>query len=147
MQETHYTTKGKVQIDNIEVFEAIRKKSKGGTMIGAHTALKPFLISEYSDEFELLVVEITIANREIRVMTGYGPQENWPETERMPFFLALEEEVVKAELAGKSILIVMDANSKLGPELIPGDMHSQSLNGKILAAIIARHGLVIGNGM
>ena len=92
-------------------------------------------------------MEIKIENRDIRVMSGYGPQESWPETDRMAFFLALEEEIVKAELDGKSILIELDANSKLGPELIPGDLHSQSDNGKILAAIIARHGLVIGNSM
>ena len=50
-------------------------------------------------------------------------------------------------LVNDDVLIELDANSKLGPELIPGDMHSQSMNGKILAAIIARHGLVLGNSM
>ena len=147
VQETHYATKGKVQVENFEVFEAIRKKAKGGTMIGAHKALKPFLIQEYSNEFELLVVEIKIANKEIRIVSGYGPQENWPETERMPFFLALEEEIIKAQLAGKSIIIELDANSKLGPQMIPGDMHCQSENGKILAGIIERNGLVLGNSL
>ena len=147
IQETHYAAKGKVKIENFDTFEAIRKKHKGGTIIGAHKALKPILIEEYSEDFELLVVEIKIANREIRIISGYGPQESWLEAERMPFFLALEEQIIKAELAGKSILIELDANSKLGPELIPGDMHSQSMNGKVLAAIIARHGLVVGNSM
>ena len=72
IQETHYPTKGKIQIENYEVFEAIRKKVKGGTAIGVHKALQPVLISEYSVDFERIVVEIKIANREIRVMTGYG---------------------------------------------------------------------------
>ena len=80
-------------------------------------------------------------------MTGYGPQENWPIAARMPFFLALEEEVVKAELAGKSLIIELDANSKLGPDLIPGDKHKQSDNGRILAGIVERHGLLIGNAL
>ena len=79
VQETHYATKGKLQIENFEVFEAIRKKVKGGTMIGVHKGLKPFLIEEYSSEFELLVVEVKIANKDIRIISGYGPQENWPE--------------------------------------------------------------------
>ena len=61
VQETHYASKGKVQLDNFEIFEAIRKKVKGGTMIGAHKALKPILVEEYSEDFELLVVEIQIA--------------------------------------------------------------------------------------
>ena len=131
LQECHYSTKGKVQIEDYEVFEAIRKKVKGGSMIGVHKALKPILIEEYSSDFELLVVEIQVANRDIRVITGYGPQETWSDTERMPFFMALEQEIVKAELAGKSILIEMDANSKLGSQYIHGDKHKQSENGKI----------------
>ena len=34
-----------------------RKKQKGGTLIGAHKSLDPILIEEYSEEFELLVIE------------------------------------------------------------------------------------------
>ena len=40
----------------------------------------------------------------------------------------------------------MDANSKLGPEIVKGDPHLQSQNGKILANIISRHALVVLNG-
>ena len=147
IQESHYATKGKVRIENFEIFEAIRKKAKGSTIIGVHKALKPCLIEEYDNEFELLVVEITISNRSIRIITGYGPQESWPECDRLPFFAALEQEIIKAELAGKSIIIEMDANSKLGPELIPGDKHEKSQNGQILEDIINRHGLIVGNSM
>ena len=147
VQETHYSSKGKVQVQDFEVFEAIRNKAKGGTIIGAHKALKPCLIIEYSDDFELLVIEIKISNREVRIISGYGPQECWSENERMPFFLALEQEIIKAEIEGKSIIIEMDANSKLGPLIIPGDKHEQSENGKVLADIIERHGLTIGNAM
>ena len=147
VQETHFESKGKVQIEGFEIFEAIRKKVKGGTMIGIHKAMKPVLIEEYSNEFELLVVEIKIANKNIRIMSGYGPQENWPESERMQFFTALEKEIVKAELENKSIFIEFDANSKLGPEIVPGDMHHQTENGKILARIIHNHGLVVGNSL
>ena len=68
LQETHCVTKGKIKIPDFEIFESIRKKAKGGTMLGAHKALKPFLIIEYNDAFELLVVEINIANRDVRVI-------------------------------------------------------------------------------
>ena len=50
-----------------------------------HKALKPVLIKEYNEDFELIVVEVKVANKEIRIITGYGPQENWPEDKRMPF--------------------------------------------------------------
>ena len=49
-------------------------------------------------------------------MSGYGPQEGWKDEEKMPFFVALEEEISKAHMAGKSIIIELDAISKLGPE-------------------------------
>ena len=41
----------------------------------------------------------------------------------------------------------MDSNSKLGPEYISHDPHQQSLNGKLLAGILERHGLVVANGL
>ena len=147
LQETHFSRKGKIQIESFEIFEAIRSKAKGGTAIGVLKGLKPVLIKEYSEEFELLVVEVKTTTKDIRIVTGYGPQESWPIALRIPFFNALEEEIVKAELDGKSIIVEIDGNSKLGPVLIPGDKHPQSENGRILAAIIERHGLVVGNAI
>ena len=53
VQETHFATKGKVEIPNFELFESFRKsKEKGGTIVGVHKALHPILISEYNDPFE-----------------------------------------------------------------------------------------------
>ena len=43
-------------------------------MIGAHKGLKPVLINELNDPFEILVIEIEVGNKEIRVISGYGPQ-------------------------------------------------------------------------
>ena len=76
VQETHFTTKGKIKIDGYIVFESIRtKKKNGGTAIGVHETLNPVLIEEYSSEFELLVVEIKVNKRDIRIISGYGPQK------------------------------------------------------------------------
>ena len=79
-------------------------------------------------------------------MTGCGPQENLDEGKRMQFFITLEAEIVKSALAGKSMVIEMDANSKLGPEHIPNDPHPMSANGKILSNIIKRNALIVANG-
>jgi hypothetical protein len=149
LQETHFTRKGKLnnKITDFEFFEAIRKKAKGGTLIGVHKSLEPILIEEYSEDFELVVVEVKLGNKDIRVMSGYGPQENWSIEERIPFFRALEEEIVKAKLNGKLVYIQMDANSKLGPDIIEGDPHEQSGNGKILAEIVNRHNLTVVNSV
>ena len=147
LQETHFAKKGKLKMEEYEIFESIRKKEKGGTLIGAHKALNPMLIQEYSEEFELLVVEINVKNKEIRIISGYGPQESWNEVDRMPFFIALEKEIAKSELLGKSLIIETDSNSKPGPDYISKDPHKQSQNGKLLAGIIDRHGLIVANGM
>ena len=146
IQETHSKGKGKIQFCDMIVFEAIRKTKGGGTLIACKKELNPKLIEQYEDEFELLVVEIELKGRQIRVISGYGPQENWTEEKRMPFFLALETEVEKAVLAGKSVLFESDANSKLGPELIPRDPHKMSPNGAILASIVERQNLIVVNG-
>ena len=90
------------------MFEAIRKKMKGGTLIGAHKSLDPILIEEYSEDFEFLVVEVKIANKDVRVMSGYGPQENWKLDDKMPFFRALEEQVIQAKMDNKVIYIQME---------------------------------------
>ena len=80
-------------------------------------------------------------------MTGYGPQENWKLDEKMPFFIALEEEISKAIFQGKGVIIELDANSKLGPQYIEGDPHRKSPNGNILSGIIDRHALVVTNSL
>ena len=146
IQETHSKKKGKIKFCDMIVFEAIRKSKGGGTLIACKKYLNPKLIEEYEGEFELLVVEIELKGRQIRVISGYGPQENWPEDKRMPFFLALETEIEKAVLARKSVLVESDANSKLGPEFIPRDPHKMSPNGAILASIVERQNLIVVNG-
>ena len=147
IQESNYNKRGQLNLENWEIFEAIRKKKGGGTILGAHKALKPILIQEYSDEYELIVIEICVGGKVIRVMTGYGPQETWTPDQRMPFFMSLEEEISKAELAGCSIMLCFDANSKMGPQHIQGDPHPQSENGKVLEGIFERHAISVANGL
>ena len=80
LQETHFKRKGRLndKFNEFEIFEAIRKKQKGGTLIEAHKSLDPILIEEYSEDFELLVIEVKVDGKEIRIISGYGLQENWP---------------------------------------------------------------------
>ena len=94
----------------------------------------------------MLVVEVEAARKIIRVITGYGPHENWDEERRLPFFRTLEEEVIKAANAGRSVIIEMDFNSKLGEKYIPGDIHEITPNGKLLALVIDRQNLTVANG-
>ena len=148
VQETHFQKKGMFKMDGFHVFEAIRQtKQKGGSMLGIHVDLEPVLVKEYSETFELLVVEISAGRRKLRVITGYGPQENWEDKEKLPFFHALEDEIVKSEFEGREVIIMMDANSKLGNKYIKEDPKPQSKNGKLLAKIVDQHALVVVNGL
>ena len=62
------------------------------------------------------------------------------------FCVALETEIEKSHLGGKSIIVEIDANSKLGPKYIMGDLYVMTSNGALLAGIIKRHNLIVGNG-
>ena len=147
IQESNYNKRGCLKLDNWDIFEAIRNKKGGGTILGAHRGLKPILIQTYSEEYELIVIEISVGTKVIRVMTGYGPQETWLPEQRMPFFMSLEEEIAKAELSGRSIMICFDANSKMGPKHIPGDPHPMSENGNVLDEMFERHAITVANGL
>ena len=50
-------------------------------------------------------------------------------------------------MLGKSVIIQLDANSKVGSEFIPKDNHIQSPNGALLGGIITRNNLVLVNGL
>ena len=76
-----------------------------------------------------------------------APKRAWVPQEREPFFNALEKEVITAELAGKSVIVIADFNSKLGPEYVPNDPHLQDRNGALLAGIVGRQKLIVGNGL
>ena len=78
---------------------------------------------------------------------GYGPQESGNIEVRMGFFTAVEEEITRSEIEGKSVVLMGDLKSKLGPELIPDDPKEQSENGTILAGILDRHNLIVVNGL
>ena len=65
IQESNYSKRGRIKIDNFEIFEAIRSKAGGGTILGAHISLQPILIQEYSDSFELVVIEVTVGEKVI----------------------------------------------------------------------------------
>ena len=55
------------------------------------------------------------------------PRRTYQKVTGFFFFTALEEEINKAEMEGKSILIPMDANSKLSKHIIEMDPHDQSI--------------------
>ena len=62
-------------------------------MLVIHKSLKPVLVEEYSDTFELIVTNSKVEDKEIRIMSDYGLQETWKDAEKMPFFVALSGQI------------------------------------------------------
>ena len=58
--------------------------------------------------------------------------------ERMPFWIALEEEIAAAEINGRAVIIQFDANARLGKQHIKNGPKEISENGKVLAGILDR---------
>ena len=133
IQETHHKRKGKLRLTNYTVFESIRNKKGGGTLLAIKNELSPKLINDYSEDTELVVVQIKTNKADLRIISGHGPQENWIEEKRAPFFEQIETEIEKSRNAGVDPIIQIDSNSKLGSKYIKGDPHNMSQNGKLLS--------------
>ena len=128
LQETKTKSKNKLKIKDYTVFEHVRKnRGGGGLMTVVHNTMNPVSIGDETDD-EVTVVEAEIGKEKIRLMNGYGPQEDDLEDIRLSFFNRLDLEVKCAKLAGTLICIELDANSKLGPSIIPNDPKPQSRN-------------------
>ena len=145
VQESKTTRKNKVKLADYVIFEHIRNKIGGGGLLTAvHKNLNPVSIGNEEEE-EVLTVQASIMNRKVRFINAYGPQETSPEETKAMFFNKLDEEIKSAQMAGTLVCIEMDANSKLGYELIPGDPKAKSKNGKCLQRVIEENNLVCVN--
>ena len=145
IQETKLKRKTQCPLDGYEPFHSIRGDSGGGILVACKFNLSPTRIFEGDKECEVLVVQIKMAEIDIRIIAGYGAQECAPVVVREKYRSTIEEQVVRAQLAGCEIIIAEDANSKLGPNIIPNDPHPMSENGKLLDGMIRRQRLIIVN--
>ena len=75
----------------------------------------------------------------------YGSQENDPEINRNLFYQNLSIQIEQAFLSGDSVIMVIDFNAKLGKDVIGGDVHPMSPNGKLLFSLCNKYNLLILN--
>ena len=141
IQETKLRIPGTFKLPGYQVFEKTRIGLGGGLLTAIEENLSPVLISSLSTESELLVVQIEAGEKKIRIFNGYGPQEQDNIEKITTFWQDLETEVINAKDENCMILIQMDANAKLGPEIIPHDPHSITSNGKLLRDLLIRQNL------
>ena len=118
-----------MKIPGYQTFEKIRNnKGGGGLLTTVDEDLNPVLVSDGKDEVEILVVEADLGDKKIRILNGYGPQEDEDIQNVLSFWQELETEVIKAKDEGCFILIEMDANAKVGNKIIKDDPHQMSTN-------------------
>ena len=146
IQETKLTSKGKISIPGYEVIEHLRGENRGGggLLTAALTDLNPTLVADDAN-VDLLVIQVDVGDQKIRILNGYGPQEVDDAITINSFWQTLELEITNAKEDGCLILLQLDANAKLGNELIKNDPNSISNNGKILLDLVKRQGMHIGN--
>ena len=146
LQETKVSRVGQIKIPSFQIFEAIRQNKEGGSLMTAvHENLNPVFISEGENGNEILVVQAEFGSEKCRFINGYGPQENSNRATIIEFYSRMDQEIKNAKMLGCLVCICIDANAKLGGDIIPGDPHPMSQNGDYLLNLIELNNLVICN--
>ena len=148
LQETKVHRKGLIKIENYEIFEVVRKKGLGGCILtGVHKSLNPILIND-DDELEILTVQAQLGNYSCRFINAYGPKEgNSKDDQTIAFFAKIDQEIKNAKLFGHLCCLQLDANAKLGKNIIPNDPHNMSSNGQLLYDVITRNSMIVCNSL
>ena len=125
LQETKLYRQGQIKIDNYCVFENLRGQSEGGGLLTmVHENFEPVLVprkkTSKMDE-NILVVEAKLGISRIRYLNAYGSISN-----KIEFFSILDQEIDNAFSSNCFMCLQMDANGKLGNEIIAGDPYEIS---------------------
>ena len=143
---------GKIKCDilrDFQVFYLNRQKSQGGGVaLGVHKEIESTLIRDGDDETEVISVQTILGGLPVRLIVGYGPQENATLEKKIKFWNFVENEVKEAELKDNGIIFQMDGNLHAGKNLIKGDPNIENRNGKLFNDFLARNkNLVVLNSL
>ena len=148
LQETKLYKKGQIKMDNYCVFETVRGVSEGGGLLTmVHENFEPVLIpnTDHKNSVNILVVEANLGKSRIRYINAYGVQENCTIRDKMDFYSSLDLEIENSKSNNCYLCLQMDANGKLGNEIINGDPNQMSPNGRLLLDLVTRKSLVVVN--
>jgi hypothetical protein len=113
-------------LSDFQVYYLSRQKSQGGGIaLGVNESLEFTLLNEGDDETEVISVLVVVGDIPIRVIVGYGVQEN---ASKEKFWDFIETEVNQAELEEQGIIIQMDGNLHAGDSLVKDDPNPQNMN-------------------
>ena len=145
LQETKLQKMGSIKLNDYQVFEKVRPSLGGGLLTAVRLSLSPVLISPIKEEAEIMVVQCLVNKMKIRVINGYGPQDDEQLSTRLEFWSALEQEIISAKDSNCCVLIQLDTNAKVGNSVISSDPNKTSENGKLLLNLVERKTMNILN--
>ena len=127
-------------LNDFQVFYLSRQKSQGGGLaLGVNKQLESTLINEGNDDTEVMSVLVVVGKVPIRIIVGYGVQENATKEKKDKFWDFIEKEISQAELEEQGVIIQMDGNLHAGRDLIKDDPNLQNNNGKLFIQFLERN--------
>ena len=152
VQETKLKPNEKIKCeaaDNFQMFYLYRQDSQGGGLVlGVDKEIESTLVREGNDAVEAIVVQVRIETLTVKIIVGYGPQENALMEKKEKFWEFLEDEIVKADLENHGLIIQMDGNLHAGPNVVKNDPNSQNINGKLFMKFLERNpNLFVANNL
>ena len=108
--------------------------------------VEPVLIFQCEEAAEIMIVQVKLGQRNIRIFNAYGPQEvDVSAQTKLNFWQTLEKEINSAHESNCEIIIELDAYAKVGPSVISNDPHCQSENGRLMMEMLAWQNLHLVN--
>ena len=148
IQESKLSRPGMIKIPGYQVFDKERKNKKGGGLLtAADEDIDPVLIETESEDTEIMTIQVKAGNQNIRIINAYGPQEDDETKDVLNFWQEMETEVLKAKDNDCMVMIEMDANAKVGKDVIKDDPNKMTGNGKLLMDMLKRQNLTILNSL
>ena len=146
ISETKVYTSKAINIKGYQSFPVGRKdRQGGGIFIGVRRGSYETVMASQRDDADFVTVRLKNNREGIRLILAYGPQENDPEINRNLFYQNLSIQIEQAFLSGDSVIMVGDFNAKFGKDVIGGDVHPMSPNGKLLFSLCNKYNLFILN--
>ena len=136
-------------VDSFQMFYLYRQDSQGGGLVvGVDKDIESTLVREGNDVVEAIVVQVMLGTLSVKIIVGYGPQENASKEKKDKFWEFLEDEITKADLENQGLIIQMDGNLHAGPDVIKNDPNSQNSNGKLFTQFLERNpSLFVANNL
>ena len=147
LQETKLTVNEVIKSEASKDFQVYylnrQNKHGGGLAVGIENNIESTLIREGDDNIEALSIQIILKQLPVRIIVGYGPQENDNIDKKTQFWNFIEQEINEAEIAEHGIILQMDGNLHAGPGLVKNDPNPINRNGKLFTDFLKRNNSLI----